>query len=172
MGRWCYSREWVWNSRTTLCCIASGKWNVSKVSSQKFDIRCMFSVIYFYLLRVPIQWSGIVSQEGKIWICFSFLLIWTFCEKPMERSRRPNFVVFVVWSALIVGRWVVKVWGRRSCLGPAENASFVFLALFRHIVLGRSRSIRGASHQPAFIGSCLTINHMLHVIPVRIIVPC
>ena len=25
MGSWCYSREWVWNSRTKFCCIASGK---------------------------------------------------------------------------------------------------------------------------------------------------
>ena len=25
IGSWCYSREWVWNSRTKLCCIASGK---------------------------------------------------------------------------------------------------------------------------------------------------
>ena len=36
---WCYSREWVWSSRTKLCCIASGKWNISRVSLQKFDNR-------------------------------------------------------------------------------------------------------------------------------------
>ena len=36
MGSWCYSREWVWNSRKKLCYIASGKWNVSRVSLQKF----------------------------------------------------------------------------------------------------------------------------------------
>ena len=28
---WCYSREWVWNLRTKLCCIASVKWNVSSL---------------------------------------------------------------------------------------------------------------------------------------------
>ena len=35
---WCYSREWVWNSRTKLCCIGSWKWNVSRVFLQEFDI--------------------------------------------------------------------------------------------------------------------------------------
>ena len=38
IGSWCYSREWVRNLRTKLCSIASGKWNVSKVSLQRFDI--------------------------------------------------------------------------------------------------------------------------------------
>ena len=45
----------------------------------------------------------------------------------MGRDRRPNFVIFVVWSALIVGRWVVVAWSRKSCLGPVEISSFVFL---------------------------------------------
>ena len=45
----------------------------------------------------------------------------------MGRDRRPNFVIFVVWSALIVSRWVVVAWSRKSCLGPAEISSFVFL---------------------------------------------
>ena len=45
----------------------------------------------------------------------------------MGRDRRPNFVIFVVWSALIVGRWVVVARSRKSCLGPAEISSFVFL---------------------------------------------
>ena len=39
MGSWCYSRGWVWNLRTKLCCIASGKWNVRRVSLQGFHIR-------------------------------------------------------------------------------------------------------------------------------------
>ena len=38
IGSWCYSREWVWNLRTKLCCIISGKWNLSRVSLQGFDI--------------------------------------------------------------------------------------------------------------------------------------
>ena len=43
------------------------------------------------------------------------------------RDRRTNFVTFVVWSALIVGEWVVVARSRKSCLGPAEISSFVFL---------------------------------------------
>ena len=38
MGSWCYSRGLVWNLRTKKCCIASGKWNVSRVSLQRFGI--------------------------------------------------------------------------------------------------------------------------------------
>ena len=36
------------------------------------------------------------------------------------RDRRSNFVIFVVWSALIVGGWVVLTWSKKSCLGLAE----------------------------------------------------
>ena len=39
MGSWCYSAEWIWNSRKKLCFIASGEWNASRVSHQEFDIR-------------------------------------------------------------------------------------------------------------------------------------
>ena len=39
MGSWCYLRGWVWSLSTKLCCIASGKRNVSRVSLQQFDIR-------------------------------------------------------------------------------------------------------------------------------------
>ena len=31
-----------------------------------------------------------------------------------------NFVIFVVWSALIIGEWMVG-----GCLGSAENGSFL-----------------------------------------------
>ena len=74
-------------------------------------------------------------------------------------ERRPNLVIFVVWSTLIVGGWVKVARGRRSCLGPAENAYFVFLVLFRRIFSVRSRSVRGTSHQPTFMASCLAINY-------------
>ena len=45
------------------------------------------------------------------------------------RDRRPIFCV--VWSALIVGGWVVVVCTRKSCLGLAEITSSVFLVLFK-----------------------------------------
>ena len=46
MGNCFYSVEWVWNSRTKFCCIASGNWNVSRVSLQEFDIWSNISKIY------------------------------------------------------------------------------------------------------------------------------
>ena len=38
IGSWCYSWQWVWNVMTKLCCVASGKWNISRVWLQEFDI--------------------------------------------------------------------------------------------------------------------------------------
>ena len=43
------------------------------------------------------------------------------------RKRKPNLIIFVIWSALIVDRWLVVAWNRMSCLGPAEISSFVSL---------------------------------------------
>ena len=45
----------------------------------------------------------------------------------LGRGRRPNFVIFVAWSALIVGGWVVVSCSKKYCLGSAEISSFVFL---------------------------------------------
>ena len=47
------------------------------------------------------------------------------------RGRRSNFVIFVVWSALVVGGWVIVGWSRKSSLVPAEITSFVFLVLLK-----------------------------------------
>ena len=47
----------------------------------------------------------------------------------LGRNRRPNFVIFVVWSALVVGWWVLVTWSRKSCLEPAEIASFALKSL-------------------------------------------
>ena len=50
-----------------------------------------------------------------------------YCESSAKTNggsdRRPSFV-FVVWSALIVGGWVVVAWGRKSYLGPVKIAYF------------------------------------------------
>ena len=46
-------------------------------------------------------------------------------------TEKPYFVIFVVWSSLIVGGWVVVAWTRECCLGPADIASFLFLLLFK-----------------------------------------
>ena len=37
------------------------------------------------------------------------------------RERRPNFAIFVVWDALIVGGWVLVIYGRKYYLRPAET---------------------------------------------------
>ena len=44
-------------------------------------------------------------------------------------NRRPNVVVFVVWSALIVGGWLVV--DRKSYLGPAEISPLCVPGLIR-----------------------------------------
>ena len=52
------------------------------------------------------------------------------------RNKRSNFVIFVVWCTLIVSGLVLVgvlvVWSRKSCLGLAEIASFVYLVLFKN----------------------------------------
>ena len=53
--------------------------------------------------------------------------------KPIESTKdeRFNFDIFVVWSVLTAGGWVVVAWSRKSCLGPAEIVSFVCVVLFK-----------------------------------------
>ena len=49
----------------------------------------------------------------------------------MGKNRRPNVVVFVVSSALIVGGWVVVGYVRKSYSGPAEISSLFVPGLIR-----------------------------------------
>ena len=60
------------------------------------------------------------------------------------RNKRANFVIFLVWYTLIVGGMVsvgvLVAWSIKSCLGPAEIASFVSLVLFKNA--GRKLSAR------------------------------
>ena len=51
------------------------------------------------------------------------------------RNKRANFVIFVVWYTVVGGLVSVGVlvaWSIKSCLGPAEIASFVSLVLFKN----------------------------------------
>ena len=58
--------------------------------------------------------------------------IGNFLYNTMQRrGRRPNFINFLVWGALIVGGWVVVAWSKKCYLGPDEIVSFVFLVLFK-----------------------------------------
>ena len=54
-----------------------------------------------------------------------------FLLKTNGGETEPNFVICLVWSALIVDGWMVLEWSRNSCLGSAEIASFMFLVLFK-----------------------------------------
>ena len=72
----------------------------------------------------------------NIFLLFNSDIVNLLLNTNEGRNRRPNFVIFVVWYTLIVGGWVlVRVlvsWSRKSCLGPAEIASFVSLVLFKN----------------------------------------
>ena len=81
----------------------------------------------------------------------------------------PHYVTFIVWSAVVVSGWVVAAWGRKSYLEMAEMLSITCLVYFKDggrvkgsakLVLAKSQSVRGASHQPVFIDSGLTIGTM------------
>ena len=52
-----------------------------------------------------------------------------------RRNKKPNFI-FVVWYTLIFYGFVLVgvlvAWSIKSCLGPAEIASFVSLVLFKN----------------------------------------
>ena len=53
VGSYCYSREWLWNTRAKIGCMDLGKWNTSRVSPQEFDIRyIVFSVNQFERVSV------------------------------------------------------------------------------------------------------------------------
>ena len=49
----------------------------------------------------------------------------------MGEDRRPHFVIFVVWKALIVLGCLLVAWGRKPYLGPAEISCFVYLVQFK-----------------------------------------
>ena len=48
------------------------------------------------------------------------------------RDRRPNFIIFVFWSALNFDGWVVVGWSIESCLGPTEILSLCFWMGMEH----------------------------------------
>ena len=46
-----------------------------------------------------------------------------------RRNKRFNFVIFVVWSVLIVSKWLVVARSGNSCFRLAEISTLVFLVL-------------------------------------------
>ena len=60
---------------------------------------------------IPVVTDRFLRQQNKYLFIYLFFL--TFRKNPMEgRERRPNFVIFVVGSALIVGGWVMVAWSK------------------------------------------------------------
>ena len=57
-----------------------------------------------------------------------------------RRDRRFNFVIFIAWMAIIVGRWLMVDWGGNSaCFNLAKISSLVFLVLFKEGTQGEFR---------------------------------
>ena len=73
----------------------------------------------------------IVYREGRKHVCFSILIFLFSIKNHCVRGRRPNFVIFVAWSALIASGWMVVTWSRKSSLAPAKIAFFVCLVLLK-----------------------------------------
>ena len=120
MRLWYYSREWVWNLRTKLCCIVSRKWNVSGVSFQELYINyIMFWDIFDEHVLVTKRWISLTSIQviydwfpvrGNMYLLFNCDIVNFLLKinggKGNRRNRRHSFVIFVVWSTLIVSEWV------------------------------------------------------------------
>ena len=103
-GIWCNSVEWVWNSSTGLCFIASGKRNVSGVSLQGLDIICVFWVYRpggvllggWLANRDSISAVGIVSRGAEYVGCCGF-----------NRSQNIYFSLILAKSSFWWGDWVL-----------------------------------------------------------------
>ena len=61
-----------------------------------------------------------------------------------NENRRVNFLLFVVWSALVVDRWLVVAWTEKSCFVLAEISSLMCLVLFKDQTQGESSGGRDA----------------------------
>ena len=60
--------------------------------------------------------------------------------KTNARRGRFNFVIFVIWSAVNVGRWLVVAWGGNSSFSLTfEISPLVFLILFTEETQGEFR---------------------------------
>ena len=60
LGSWPYSEEWVWTSK--LCCIAPGKWNVTRVAHRNLILCiqcCLLSTLIVY------QWRN--RHNNRVW---------------------------------------------------------------------------------------------------------
>ena len=72
----------------------------------------------------------------NIFLLFNSDIVNLLLNTNEGRNRSPNFLIFVAWYTLIVGGWLLVgmlvALIRKSCLGPAEIASFASLVLFKN----------------------------------------
>ena len=59
-------------------------------------------------------------------LLFNVVTVNVLLKSNRGRDRSPHFVIVVVWSALVFGRWLVAARGRKYYLGPAETLSIVY----------------------------------------------
>ena len=112
MGSWWFFREWVWNLRTGLCCIASRKWSFSRVPLQELDI-------LRYLRWTCVSGRMVDNSEDNsshLWLISGkgkYVLMYLLFNSDIAnlllktnwggvRDRKPKLVIFAVWSILIV----------------------------------------------------------------------
>ena len=85
-----------------------------------------------------------MRPKDKIMLFFDSDMTNPLLKTNGRRDRRFNFVSFVIWGALIVGRWLMMAWGEKSCFGLAEISFLVFLLLFKDGTQDESRGGRDA----------------------------
>ena len=76
-------------------------------------------------------WRSFPGSAGS-----TFVFQFCYCELPLKNhcgnDRRPNFIIFLVWSALIAGGWVGGGGIEEKILFRAGwNSAFVCLVLFK-----------------------------------------
>ena len=71
--------------------------------------------------------SRSLPGRGEYDFLFNVDIVNLLLKKQWGERQKANFLIFVVWSALILGGWVLVAWGRNFYLGPAEISSFVYL---------------------------------------------
>ena len=105
------------------------------------------------------------SNEMEVWRQWSGFLLLNCCV----------WVVILGLGSLgnrvgSLGSWGRNLTARET---PLEQNGLTPMVSIVQIVLAKCRSARAASHQPAFMGSCLTISHMcMPGLPSKWISPC
>ena len=103
MESWCYSREWIWDLRAKLYCIASGKWNVRRVSLQESYIS--YITIYDTFPKHDLVAEWLTNQFTKVvldrsltrenmYLLFNSDIVNLLLNNNGGKNRRSNFFYF------------------------------------------------------------------------------